>query len=61
MKNKNFLTKIYWNIQTFTFQMLQECSSWVLRNGAVEMFFLTATRNMFCCVVGVYLLQFCVV
>ena len=27
--------------------MLQECGSWAPRNGAVQMFFLTPTRNMF--------------
>ena len=45
--NKNFLTEIYRNIQTFAFKVLQECSSWVSRNGAVQMFFLTPNRNMF--------------
>ena len=33
--------------QTFVFQVLQECNSWASRNGAVQMFFLTPTRNMF--------------
>ena len=44
-------TKIYRNILTFTFQVLQKSSSWACTNGAVQMFFLTATRNMFwlCC------------
>ena len=45
--NKNFLTEIYRNIQTFAFKVLQECSSWASRNGAVQMFFLTPNRNMF--------------
>ena len=36
--NKNFLTELYWNIQTFAFKVLQECSSF---------FFLTPNRNMF--------------
>ena len=34
-------------IQTFAFKVLQECSSWASRNGAVQMFFLTPNRNMF--------------
>ena len=33
--NKNFLTEIYRNIQI----VLQECSSWASRNGAVQVFF----------------------
>ena len=45
--NKNFLTDIYRNIQTFAFKVLQECSSWASRNGAVQLFFLTPNRNMF--------------
>ena len=45
--NKNFLTHIYWNIQTFALQVLWECSSWAFRKGAVEMFFLTHTRSIF--------------
>ena len=36
---KNFLTETYGNTQTFTFKVLQECSSWASRNGAVQMFF----------------------
>ena len=44
---KNFLTEIYRNVQTFAFQVLRECSSWASRNGTVQMFFLTSTRNMF--------------
>ena len=38
---KVFLTEIYRNMQSFTFKVLQECSSWALRNGAVQIFFLT--------------------
>ena len=44
------LTAVYRNIQTFDFQMLRECSTWMSRNGAVEMFFsffVTPTRNVF--------------
>ena len=44
---KNFLTKIYRNIPTFAFKVLQICSFWVSRNGAVQMFFLAPNRNMF--------------
>ena len=45
--NKNFITEIYRNIQTFAFQMFWECSSWAFRNSAGQMFFLTHTRDMF--------------
>ena len=45
--NKVFFKEIYGNIQTFTFKVLQECSSWVSRNDAVQIFFLTPHRNMF--------------
>ena len=45
--NKTFLREIYRNIQTFAFKVLQESSSWVSGNGAVQMFFLTPNRNMF--------------
>ena len=45
--NKNFLKEIYRNIQTFAFNVLQECSFWAPRNGAVQIFFLTPNRNMF--------------
>ena len=41
--NKNFLTDIYRNIQTFAFKVLQECSSWASRN----LLFLTPNRNIF--------------
>ena len=37
--NKNFLTEIYRNTQTFAFKVLQECGSWVSRNGTVQMIF----------------------
>ena len=36
--NKNFLTEIYSNIQTFVFQVLRKCSSLAFRNGAMQMF-----------------------
>ena len=45
--NKNFLMGIYRNIQTFAFNVLQECSSWTSRNGVVQMFSMTPSRNMF--------------
>ena len=45
--NKNFLTEIYRNIQTFAFKVLQEYSSLASRNDATQMFFLTPNRNMF--------------
>ena len=45
--NKNFLTEIYRNMQTFAFKVLQKCSSWASRNDAVQMFFLTPSRNIF--------------
>ena len=38
--NKNFLMGIYRNIQTFAFNVLQECSSWASRNSAVQIFFI---------------------
>ena len=41
------LTDIYGNIQTFASPVFRECSSWASRNGAVQIFFLTPTRNMF--------------
>ena len=43
---KNFLTEIYRDIQTFAFKVLQKSSSWVSRNGAVQIFSLTSSRNM---------------
>ena len=45
--NKNFLTEIYSNIQTFAFKVLQECSSWESRNGAVQFFFSHQTETCF--------------
>ena len=36
--NKNVLTEIYRNIQTYAFQVLRECGSWASRNGAVQVF-----------------------
>ena len=38
---------IYRNTHTLAFKVLQGCSSWASRNGAVQMFFLTPNRNMF--------------
>ena len=43
--SKNFLAEISRNIHTFAFTLLQECSSWASRNGAVQMFF--DTNQMF--------------
>ena len=45
--NKNFLREINRNIQTFAFKVFQKSSSWVSRNGAVQMIFLTPNRNIF--------------
>ena len=39
-------TEIYRDIQTFAFKVLQKSSSWVSRNGAVQIFSLTSSRNM---------------
>ena len=49
--NKNVRTKIYRNIQTFTFQELRECCSWASRNGAVQFFFWHQPETCFwlCC------------
>ena len=47
LSKKIFLTDIYRNIQTFAFKVLQKCSSSASRNGAVQMFFLTLSRNMY--------------
>ena len=44
---KNSLKKVYRNIQTFAFKVLQECSSWASRNGTVQILFLTPNWNMF--------------
>ena len=38
--NKNFRMKIYKNIQTFLFDVLRKCSSWVSSSGAFEIPFL---------------------
>ena len=45
--NKNFLTEIYRNIQTFAFKVFQKCSSWESRNGAVQMFFSNTKQKHF--------------
>ena len=45
--NKNFLKETYRNIQIFAFKVLEECSSWMSRNGPLQFFFLTPNRNMF--------------
>ena len=47
LENNFFFMEIYRNIQTFAFKGLQESSSWVARNGALQIFFLTPHRNMF--------------
>ena len=44
--DKDFLTEICRHIQTFTFKVLQECSSWASRNGTVQIFFLTTNKNV---------------
>ena len=41
-----FLTEFYTNKQTCALQILRECSSWASRNGAVQIFLLTSTRNI---------------
>ena len=46
--NKIFLTGTYRNIQTFTFQLLRECSSWEARNGVVQMFFSDINEKHVC-------------
>ena len=46
LKNKNFVKEIYRNTKTFVLKVLQECSSWASRNGAVQIFFLTPNRKM---------------
>ena len=45
--NKIFLREIIQEYTDICFQVLRECSSWASRNGAVQMFFPTTTRNMF--------------
>ena len=37
--NKHSFTEIHRNIHTLAFKVLQECSSWTLRNGAMQIFF----------------------
>ena len=59
-------TEIYRHIDID--KVLQECSSWASRNGAMQMFFLTPNRKVFagkfvkwekfCCVAGAYYFQF---
>ena len=44
---KIVFTEIYRKIQTFAFPVLREYTSWAYKNGAVQMFFLALTRNMF--------------
>ena len=44
--NKNSLTEIHSNIHTLAFKVLQECSSWMSRNGAMQIFF-SPNRKMF--------------
>ena len=66
--SKNVLTEIYINIQTFAFEVLQECSSWASRNGAVQMFSsdtkqnndcwnIFKVRKVFGCIAGAYYFQ----
>ena len=68
LRNKNFLTEIYRNIQTFAFKVLQKCSSWASRNGAAQMFFsdseqkhawwkICKVRKVFDCVARAYYFQ----
>ena len=45
--NKNFLKKILINTKTFAVKLLLKCNSWVSRNSAVRIFFVTPNRNMF--------------
>ena len=63
--NKNFLTEIYRNIRTFAFKVLQMCSSWASRNGAVQTIFadikqkhvywrISKVRQVFGCVAGAF-------
>ena len=44
--NKNFLTEICRNMQTFALKVLQECSFGVSGRAAVQMFFLTPNSNI---------------
>ena len=43
---KKILVEIYRNMQTFVFKVPQKCSSWASRNGAVQIFSLTLSRNI---------------
>ena len=45
--NKDFLTKIYKNIQIFVFKELWKCSFWAFKIAAMQMFFLAITSNIF--------------
>ena len=45
--NKNFLMETCRNIYTLAFQVLWKCSFWVHRNDAVQVFYLTQTRDGF--------------
>ena len=60
-----YLTEIYRNIQTFSFKVPEECSSWASRNGAVQIFFsdtkpkhicrkISKVRKVFGCVAVAY-------
>ena len=61
--DKMFLAEIYRNIQKFAFKVLQECSSWASRNGAVQMCKvhnakskckICKVRKIFSCAAGAY-------
>ena len=41
------LSEIHRIIQTFAFPVFPEYCSWAFRNGAVQIFFVIPTRNMF--------------
>ena len=41
------LSEIHMIIQTFAFPVFPEYCSWAFRNGAVQIFFVIPTRNMF--------------
>ena len=47
--NKKFLTEIYRNLPTFSFEALQKRSSLVSRDSAVHIFSLNPCRNMSVC------------
>ena len=46
--NKNFLKEIYRNIQIFAFKVLEECSSWMSRNGPLQFFFSDTKQKHVC-------------